>query len=193
MTTHDVIPEQKIELRLATLKDVDAILTLHYKYQVDTISAEDKSDGFITTAFTKEHLTRLIEDEHGLFIACLDNNIVAYAMAASWGFWSQWPMFQFMIENLADSTLLDQNITIENSYQYGPVCVDKSVRGLGVFERVFDYSLQQMSQRYPIMVTFINKINPRSFEAHTRKTSLQVIKEFEYNKNQYYKLSCHTT
>jgi hypothetical protein len=59
MTTHNVIPEQKIELRFATLKDVDAILTLHYKYQVDTISAEDKSDGFINTAFTKEQLTLL--------------------------------------------------------------------------------------------------------------------------------------
>ncbi len=192
MNTHNVNSEQKIELRQATLKDVDAILALHYKYQVDTISAEDKSDGFITTAFTKEHLTHLIEDEEGLFIASVDNNIVAYAMAASWGYWSQWPMFQFMIENLADSKLLEQDITVENSYQYGPVCVDKSVRGLGVFERVFSYALQQMSQRYPIMVTFINKINQRSFEAHTRKTPLQVIKEFEFNNNQYYKLSCHT-
>lgn len=181
-----------VVLKVATLSHVKEILTLHYKYQVDSISEDDKADGFITTAFTESHLTRLIEDESGLFIATVDNKIVAYAMAASWTFWSQWPMFEFMVKHLDDSKCLDQIITVENSYQYGPVCVDKSVRGLGVFEKVFDFALAEMHKRYPIMVTFINKINPRSYEAHTRKTNLQVIKHFEFNNNQYYKLACKT-
>ena len=101
-------------------------------------------------------------------------------------------MFEFMIKHLDDANYQDQKITVNNSYQYGPVCVDKSVRGLGVFEHVFNFSLEQMSKRYPIMVTFINKINPRSFVAHTRKTRLQVINEFEFNNNQYFKLACAT-
>jgi len=181
-----------IELKVATLSHVEEILTLHYRYQVDSINEQDKADGFITTAFTQQHLTRLIEEENGLFIALKDNKIVAYAMAASWDFWVQWPMFAFMVENLHDSTCLAQPITAQNSYQYGPVCVDKSVRGLGVFEKVFSFALAQMAQRYPIMVTFINKINPRSFQAHTTKTPLTVINEFEFNNNHYYKLACKT-
>lgn len=181
-----------IDLKVASLDDVDEILKLHYKYQVDSISDEDKADGFITTAFTKVHLTGLITREQGLFIACVDNKIVAYAMAASWSFWSQWPMFEFMINHLDDSTVLGQTITADNSYQYGPVCVDKTMRGQGIFEKIFNFSLKHMSKRYPIMVTFINKINPRSFEAHTRKTPLGVIKHFEFNNNFYYKLACQT-
>lgn len=148
--------------------------------------------GFITNVFTEAHLARLIEDESGLFIAVVDNKIVAYAMAASWDFWTQWPMFAFMVKNLHDSTCEEQAITAQNSYQYGPVCVDKSVRGLGVFEKIFSFSLAEMAKRYPNMVTFINKINPRSFQAHTRKTPLTVIKEFEFNNNDYYKLACKT-
>lgn len=181
-----------IELKIATIDNVEEILALHYRYQIDSIADEDKSDGFITTAFTKAHLTRLIKDENGLFIACINNKVVAYAMAASWQFWSQWPMFQFMIKQLHDATYQEQKITVNNSYQYGPVCVDKSVRGLGVFEQIFNFSLRQMSERYPIMVTFINKINPRSLAAHNRKTTLQVINEFEFNNNQYFKLACTT-
>lgn len=181
-----------VELKKATLNDVDAILTLHYRYQIDSISEQDKADGFITTAFTEQHLTRLIEEEDGLFIATQNNNIVAYAMAASWQFWSQWPMFAYMVEHLDDSDCLGKVIDAQNSYQYGPVCVDKSVRGLGVFELIFDFSLAEMAKRYPIMVTFINKINPRSFSAHTRKTPLTVIKEFQFNNNHYYKLACPT-
>lgn len=181
-----------IELKVATLENVAEVLALHYKYQVDSISEEDKKDGFITTAFTESHLTRLIEDESGLFIALKGGKIVAYAMSASWEFWCQWPMFQFMVENLHDSTLLSDELTVSNSYQYGPVCVDKSVRGEGVFELIFNFSLQQMSRRYPFMVTFINKINPRSYQAHTRKVNLEVINEFSFNNNQYFKLACRT-
>ena len=182
----------KIELKVATLSNVEEVLKLNYRYQIDSINEEDKSDGFITTAFTKSHLTSLIEDENGIFIACIDNKIVAYAMAASWRYWSQWPMFEFMIKNLGDSRQLNQEINVDNSYQYGPVCVDKTVRGLGVFEKLFNFSLAEMSKRYPIMVTFINKTNTRSFEAHSRKTNLKVIKHFEFNNNYYYKLACNT-
>lgn len=181
-----------LELKRATTEHVDEILTLHYKYQIDSIADDDKADGFITTAFTKEHLIALIQKENGLFIASQNNKIVAYAMAASWAFWMQWPMFVFMVDNLHDALFDDNELTIDNSYQYGPVCVDKSVRGQGVFEQIFKFSLNEMSQKYPFMVTFINKINPRSYQAHTKKVGLGVIQEFKFNNNAYYKLACKT-
>jgi len=181
-----------LELSVATLDDIDEVLKLHYRYQVDSIDEKDKSDGFITTAFSKEHLTGLITKESGLFIARVEGNIVAYAMAASWQFWSAWPMFVHMIKGLPDLEYKGQTLSTENSYQYGPVCVDKCVRGQGVFEQVFQFALKEMSVRYPIMVTFINKINPRSYEAHVRKTGLEVIKEFDFNGNNYYELACLT-
>jgi hypothetical protein len=181
-----------IELKIATKEDVDEVLALHYRYQIDSIDEQDKADGFITTAFSKANLLSLVEQENGLFIALINNKIVAYAMAASWNYWAQWAMFEYMIDNLHDSLCLNERITIENSYQYGPVCVDKSVRGKGVFEAIFIYSLDVMSKRYPIMVTFINKINPRSYQAHINKTPLTVIKNFGFNNNQYYKLACKT-
>ncbi|WP_198673667.1 GNAT family acetyltransferase [Algibacillus agarilyticus] len=182
----------EIAFKRASLTDVDEVLALHYKYQIDSINEADKADGFITTAFTPAHLTRLIQEEEGLFIACVEDEIVAYAMAASWSFWLQWPLFEYMVNHLNDAECLNQVITVDNSYQYGPVCVDKSYRGSGVFEQIFNYSLAEMHKRFPIMVTFINKINPRSFAAHTGKTPLQVINEFEFNNNQYYKLACKT-
>ncbi len=50
----------------------------------------------------------------------------------------------------------------------------------------------EMSCRYPILVTFINKINPRSYAAHMHKAKLDVIQEFEFNNNHYYELACLT-
>jgi len=182
----------KINLSLARLSDIAEVLQLHHKYQVDTISEDDRPDGFITTAFSKQHLHDLITQEAGLFIARHQGRIVAYAMAGSWSYFSQWPMFKHMIKGLPSLQYAGTILSTQNCYQYGPVCVDKSMRGSGVFEKIFHFSLQKMSQRFPIMVTFINKINPRSFEAHVRKVGLDVIQEFEFNNNQYYELACCT-
>ncbi len=182
-----------MELKIAQLDDIDNVLKLHSKYQVDSILEEDKKDGFVTTAFTKEELTDLINQEQGLFIAIKDDEVIAYVMSASWQFWSRWPMFQFMIKDLQNLEYLGQTLTVDNSYQYGPVCVDKSVRGSGVLEELFDFAREEMEKKYPILVTFINKINPRSYEAHTRKLNLEVIQEFEFNNNNYYELVYDTS
>ena len=105
----------QLELKVATLEDVSEVLALHYRYQVDSICEEDKADGFITTAFTEQHLRDLIQIEQGLFIAKHNNKIVAYAMSASWQFWCQWPMFAYMVEHLADATYLGNSLTVDNS------------------------------------------------------------------------------
>ncbi len=182
-----------MQFKIAELDDIDKVLELHFKYQIDSIQEEDKKDGFVTTPFTKEQLTELIEQEQGLFIALKEDEVVAYVMAASWQFWSRWPMFAFMIEHLGALEYLGQKLSVENSYQYGPICIDKSVRGSGVLEQIFDFAREAMAKRYPILVTFINKINPRSYEAHTRKLGLEVIQEFSYNNNNYYELVYDTS
>ena len=182
-----------MELKIAEIRDIEKVLELHAKYQINTINQEDKKDGFITTAFTKEQLTKLISEEQGLFIAIKDEKVVAYVMSASWQFWSMWPMFVFMIKDLSNLKYLGQTLSVENSYQYGPVCVDKSIRGSGILEILFDFARAEMSKKYPILVTFINKINLRSYEAHTRKLGLEVIQEFEFNDNKYYELVYDTS
>jgi Sortase and related acyltransferases len=182
-----------MQIRLATLADIPAVLALHQRYHLSTISADDLTQGFVTTAFTTVQLQRLIEEEKGLVIACDGDAVVGYTMAASWDYWSQWPMFVHMIEGLPHLHYHGQSLTVENSYQYGPVCIDRAYRGTGLLANMFEYSRRQMAPRYPYLVTFINKKNPRSFAAHTRKIGLEVIAEFLFNDNQFYELAYRTS
>ena len=182
-----------MELKIAEVKDIEGILKLHAKYQLATIKEEDKKDGFVTTAFTKEELSSLIENEDGLFLCFVDNQLVAYVMCASWSFWSVWPMFKHMLKDLPNLTYKGIGLTEFNSYQYGPICIDKSQRGTDILSLLFDYAREEMNLKYPILVTFINKNNPRSFQAHTRKLGLEVINEFEFNNNYYYELVYDTS
>lgn len=177
-----------MQYRHATIKDIPDIFKLQQKYHVNTISPEDKPDGFVTTLFSEEQFKELIEKEDGITLAVDGERIVGYAMAASWEYWSAWPLFQHMIGDLPKTEYKGETMSVENSYQYGPIAVEKAYRGKGVFEALFDYSLASMAERYPYMLTFINQINPRSYAAHTRKAGCDVIKTFDFNNNHYWEL-----
>lgn len=177
-------------IQQATLEDKQGILDLLKANHVSQV--KDREDGFVTTNMTDQQLETLITKENGVTIAKKDGKVIAFAMAASWEFWAEWPFFAYMIEQLPKFSFEGQTLTVENSYQYGPICVDKSVRGSGVFERVFRASLSRMKGQYPIMATFINQINPRSFAAHTKKVSMTKVGAFQYNQNDYYMMACST-
>lgn len=182
-----------MQYRNATLKDIPGISELQQKYHVSTIKDEDRPDGFVTTLFTEEQLKELIEKENGLAIACDGDKVVAYVMAASWQYWSAWPLFQHMIKDLSNTKCFGQVLSMENSYQYGPICIHKDYRGSEVLQNIFELSRTQMNKRYPILITFINQINHRSYNAHTKKLGLDIIKSFEFNGNQYYELGYDTS
>ena len=178
--------------RNATKSDIPKIEELQKRYHISFISEEEKKNGFVTTLFTPEQLTELIEQEDGISLACDGDKVVAYAMAGSWQFWSKWPLFQYMIADLPNTQYLGQTLSTENSYQYGPVCIDMAYRGHGVLQELFAHSARQMNRRYPILITFINHVNPRSYKAHTEKVGLEVIKNFSFNGNNYYELGYDT-
>ena len=178
--------------RNATIADIPQLQELQQKYHVSSIREEDKKNGFVTTLFTAEQLQELIERENGISLACDGDTLAGYAMAGSWGFWSKWPLFQQMIADLPNVSFQGQTLNTQNSYQYGPVCIDMAYRGKGVLESLFRYSTSQMNSRYPILITFINQINERSFAAHTRKVGLEVIKTFSFNGNNYFELGYET-
>ena len=178
--------------RNATVADIPQIESLQKRYHVSFVNEEEKKNGFVTTLFTPEQLTELIEQEDGISLACEGDKVVAYAMAGSWQFWSKWPLFQYMIADLPNTQYLGQTLTTENSYQYGPVCIDMAYRGQGVLQELFAHSARQMGRRYHILITFINHVNPRSYKAHTEKVGLEVIKNFSFNGNNYYELGYDT-
>ncbi len=181
-----------MEYRLAAGNDIPGVLSLHRKYHIDTIAESDKADGFVTTLLNRELLLELIK-ENGLVVAVEDNLIIGFVMSASWEYCSKWPMFQHMIKDLESLRYQGHTLTVENSYQYGPVCIDKKFRGKGVLEGLFEFARLVMEEQYPFLVTFVNVKNPRSVKAHIDKLKMEKLKEFEYNNKKYIELVYDTS
>ena len=174
-----------LKLQVAKLEDVEGILALQELYLVSNLSEEEKKSGFVTTPFSVEQLTYVINNE-GLFIAKDNNKIIAYIFAESWDFFSQYPIFDYMISLFPKLKFLDFEINSTTSFQYGPICIDKKYRGKGLINLLFEFMRIHIVKKYPLSLTFINKTNIPSYKAHTEKLKWAVISDFEFNNNNYY-------
>ena len=181
---------EKIIVRNATYSDIDGVLRLQELNLLQNIPDNEKASGFVTTPFTIAQIEESI-DLDGLFVAEENNNIIGYAFAASWDYFSQWAIFPYMVSRF-DLANYRFPITAQNSFQYGPICIDVNHRGSGLFQELFEYMRIEMQSRFPIGVTFINQINQRSFLAHTNKLRMVVVDEFHYNGNDFYTLAFQT-
>ncbi len=178
----------KMIVRAAAMNDIEGVLELQELNLVTNLSEEQKKKGFVTTPLSHEQVGDLVTLD-GLTVIEKEGKILGYVVAAGWSYFKGRPMFDYMLERFRKITYKDILITPENSYEYGPVCVDASLRGTDSFPRLFEKSRERMSGKYLIGTTFINKVNERSFQAHTRKVKIDLIDEFEFNGNSYYGLA----
>jgi exonuclease III len=178
-----------MEIRQATINDLEAILKLQEKYHVSNLTeAEKQAKGFVTMRVTAEQFTHLI-NSGGVFIAIRNGQLGAYSLISPWDFYRQWPIIQKMEAILPTLKYKNAVLTVENSFQYGPVCIDEAFRGQGILTRLFKAIEVVYQPRFEYAITFINKVNELSIQAHTRKTPLIIIGDFEFNDNKYYALA----
>ncbi len=177
-----------IQLDIASINDIPSVLQLQDLYLVANLSEEEKRAGFVTTPFSVAQLTFVINNQ-GLFIAKENNNVVAYIFAESWEFFSQYSIFEYMITLLPRIRFLNYHFTTENSFQYGPICIHKNYRGKGLINLLFEFMRINISKKYPLSLTFINKINAPSMIAHTKKLKWALVGDFQFNNNEYFILA----
>ncbi len=175
---------EKIVLEIAKTSDIQGILELQELYLVSNLSEEEKVAGFVTTPFNEELLEYVIS-QNGIFLAKLDSKIIAYAFAASWEFFSRYPIFEYMISLFPRYKFRNFDLNTTNSFQYGPVCIHKDFRGQGLIKVLFEFMRINIVEKYPLSVTFINKMNIPSTKAHVEKLKWTIIDEFDFNNNNY--------
>jgi predicted GNAT superfamily acetyltransferase len=71
-------------------------------------------------------------------------------------------------------------LTEENTFIYGPVCIGKSARGSGILNGLYQALKEIASMRYSFCILFISDKNPRSINAHL-KLGMNRLGVFEFN------------
>lgn len=174
-----------INTRIAHPNDIPGILALQERYLYRNLNEAEREKGFVTTPFTIPQIEEVLLQK-GLFVAVNENAaIIAYAFAGSWRYFEQWEIFNVMVSRFPQLSFHGKKITTENSFQYGPVCIDERYRGKGLLNQLFEEMRIEFLKKYPISITFINKINVISEKAHTKKLGWEIIDAFDFNNNSY--------
>ncbi len=174
-----------LNTRIGTKNDIDGVLSLQERNLYANLTEKERKSGFVTTPFTVAQIEEIIK-QNGLFVAeNKDHVIVAYAFAGNWEYFKQWEIFNVMISRFPNLSFRNTEITIQNSFQYGPICLDKDYRSKGLLNVIFEEMRVEFIKKYLISITFINKVNVISEVAHTKKLGWEIIDEFEFNGNTY--------
>src|SRR5690554_2533190 len=107
-----------IRTRLGNSNDISGVLALQDKYLYSKLSEEERLSGFVTTPFTANQIEKILE-QNGLVVALNESDtIIAYAFAASWKYFKQWEIFNFMVSRFPKLSFKGNDITTANSFQY---------------------------------------------------------------------------
>ena len=175
------------------IADIDKLMALQEKHIVHNLTHEQQTkQGFVTTRFTADLLIEL-QSEGRSFVLYDGTRLGAYAFGATNNFLRQWELCNFMIERFSEldsaKIISGDMISAENSFMYGPVCIDNDFRGRGVLKLLFEAVAAEGVGKYKFVTTFINQRNEISLAAHKKNTSLVHFDTFEFNKNTYYSLA----
>ncbi|WP_127960477.1 GNAT family N-acetyltransferase [Serratia microhaemolytica] len=182
---------QGIKIKCATEQDIPQVKELLERYHSKNLIGESRSNGFVTTDMTIAELQALTHQEQGVTIAIDTSSgvVVGVLIGASWDFLKPWPMFDYMQGVLGDYFFQGECLSKQTSYQYGPICIAEEYRSKGIGEKLLEYQRRLFAECFPLAVTFVNRVNPRSYAFHIRAGFVDV-GQFQFNSNHYQMLGC---
>jgi len=132
------------------------------------LSEEEKqSQGFVSWSYSFGLLQKMNE-QHPHVIVKHDNNVIGYALVALKEAKHFHPDLETMIQHLDEITYNNKKLSDYNYCVMGQICVEKSFRGKGIFEMLYQKHKEVFQDKYDFVVTEISTSNRRSLRAHEK-------------------------
>ncbi|MEJ1238527.1 GNAT family N-acetyltransferase [Chryseolinea sp. T2] len=134
------------------------------------------SQGFVTVQHSMEDLQKMNSIERHV-IAVHNDRVVAYLLAMTRASRHDIPILVPMF-NVIDSIVHNNKPLAVSTYiVVGQACVDKTFRGTGIFDRIYEHYAQTFKSRYEYIITEIDAKNTRSLRAHSR-VGFRTVREY---------------
>lgn len=159
---------------VSTDQELIEILQLQKRNLAHVLSAEEViSQGFVTVSHTLEILRRMHSRSPSL-VAVSDQHVIGYALVMTDAHRSELPVLEPMFRLLGELEYDNTMISRYNYFVMGQVCIEKSFRGKGVFDRLYHGLRQHLSGEFELLITEVAARNQRSMHAH-RRLGLQTL------------------
>ena len=148
--------------------DLNGILSLQQENLLNNLSQEEKNEqGFVTI----QHNLAQLQAMHAIephVLAKEYNQVVGYVLAMTLASREVVPLLVPLFENFDESEIGGKKVTDYNPMVVGQVCVGKSQRGTGLFDKLYTAYREQYASTHDFAITSIAMSNHRSLAAHQR-------------------------
>ena len=174
-------------IRLATTADIPALMALNSRYYVGNLAESERSEGFLSMLLPADWFDDAI-DGAGIHVATLDGDIVGFIGVTEPPSRDQVPDGTILaaildlvgVVEFTGTPIAQQRFAIR-----GPVLVDESARGRGVYSGFNAVMRQAYRDRFDVGVLFVSADNPRSLHTTTTKLGAEPLADFEVAGHQY--------
>jgi len=148
--------------------DLEGILSLQQEDLLTILSEEEKAaQGFVTIPHTLNQL----EAMHHIaphVLAKENEQVVGYVLAMTLASREVVPLMVPLFENFDNSEIESKKITDYKPMVVGQVCVGKSQRGTGLFDKLYAAYREEYASTHDFAITSVALSNYRSLAAHQR-------------------------
>lgn len=163
--------------KIKTNEHIFQLLDLQKKNLKKNISKDEMaSQGFATVEHNFEKLSAM-NNALPQIIALQNENLVGYALSMPVSFKAVIPELIPMFELLDNLYFENKPLKTYKYYVMGQICIDKSVRGMGVFQQLYAEHAKVFSGKFDFIVTEVSLSNKRSLRAH-EKVGFKTIHEY---------------
>ena len=149
-------------------KDLEGILSLQQENLSTLLSQEERDEqGFVTI----KHNLQQLQSMHSIaphVLAKEKDKVVGYVLAMTLASRDVVPLMVPLFENFDQSEIGGKKVTDYNPMVVGQVCVGKSQRGTGLFDKLYTEYREQYAATYDFAITSVALSNHRSLAAHQR-------------------------
>jgi hypothetical protein len=179
-------------VRLATARDVPGIAELETRNYIGNLDPADTGDGFISVLHSPEWFSRCVDSGEVHVAANEDDTVAGFIVItaapdpASAGLP---PIVQIMLELAETLEVNGKPIARHRFALRGPVCIDKTARGRGVYSAFNSVTRRAYRDRFDLGVLFVAAGNPRSLHTTTTKLGAHPLAEFQAEGRRYHFLA----
>jgi hypothetical protein len=163
--------------KLRTKAHIYDLLALQQRNLKTNISKEElESQGFVTVEHNFDLLAAM-NDELPQIVALQDDKVVGYALSMPVSFEDKIPELKPMFLMFNGLTYQNKQLSDYSYYVMGQICIEKAVRGLGVFQKLYKEHSMLFGSKFDFIITEVSLNNKRSMRAH-QKVGFKTIHEY---------------
>lgn len=179
-----------MKIRLATPQDVPELMALEALYYVGNVEPSERDDGFISVLHSEAWWDSVVHFG-GVHVADYTGTIAGFI--AIWDPGSApvgtSPIAQAMLGLTATLDFNDRPIAEQRFALRGPVLIDRSARGQGIYAAFNEVTRRAYADRFDLGILFVAADNPRSLHTTTTKLGATPLATFEVQAKEYHFLA----